>query len=418
MNDITEAKNKSTKMVRGLFIGDGVTPTGFSTVNHNILDNLNLNKYDIHHLAVNYFGDPHSYKHKIYPAALPNQVIKGDLLGYGRLKDFVAMDFDFIYILNDIWVVSKYLEVIKQEWGKVNKAIPKIIVYYPVDGSGYDRAWYRNFDIVDKIVVYTEFGKRVTLAVYPEAESKLVIIPHGATDKKSFYPLDGTLEEIKTREFKVKPELADSFIVLNANRNQPRKRIDISLLGFALFAQDKPDNVMYYHHAGIKDVGWNIIELIKRIQTEIGINLEKRLILSNAEMKNQAVPMEHLNRIYNSTDVGINCSLGEGWGLIQTEHASLGKPQIVGDHSACSELFSDVGLLIPVVQTVRDIQTLTERCFVSAEGLAEQLNKLYNSPELYEELSQKSIEKFSQPYYDWANVAKMWEKLFDEVINA
>jgi len=41
-----------------LFIGDGVTPTGFSTVTHNIIRNLPKEEFEIHHLAVNYRGDP------------------------------------------------------------------------------------------------------------------------------------------------------------------------------------------------------------------------------------------------------------------------------------------------------------------------------------------------------------------------
>lgn len=43
-------------------------------------------------------------------------------------------------------------------------------------------------------------------------------------------------------------QLADSFLVLNANRNQKRKRIDITLKAFAALARDKPENVKLLLH--------------------------------------------------------------------------------------------------------------------------------------------------------------------------
>lgn len=399
-------------MKRILWIGDGVTPTGFSTVNHNIIKNLPRDKYEVHHLAVNFWGDPHNYDHYIYPASTPQLFTQGDLLGYGRIGEFKDLGIDLIFILNDIWVIDRYLEVIKQIWSP--KEMPKIVVYYPVDGGGYSPAWYRHFDIVTKTVVYTNFGKEVTQKAVPHIEPH--VIPHGAADKNVFHILDEQ-EWSKAEAYPQRPDLwEDSFIVLNANRNQPRKRLDISALGFALFAKDKPKNVMYYHHAGIKDVGWNIVEFIQRLEKEFGYDLQGRTILTNAEVSNQQVSTDLLNRIYNTTDVGLNTSLGEGWGLIQTEQAYLGKPQITGNHTACAELFYDVGLLLPVKHIVHDTATLLERYFVCAEDVAECLERLYQDKELYNKLSEESKSKFSQPYYDWIEIGKMWTNLFSEIL--
>ncbi len=55
---------KITGKKKILFIADGVQPTGFSTVAHNMIRNLE-DTYDIHHLAVNYKGDPHDFQMKI-----------------------------------------------------------------------------------------------------------------------------------------------------------------------------------------------------------------------------------------------------------------------------------------------------------------------------------------------------------------
>jgi hypothetical protein len=51
--------------------------------------------------------------------------------------------------------------------------------------------------------------------------------------------------------------------VFNGNRNQFRKRIDITISAFAEFAKDKPD-AMLYLHMGTKDQGWDVMQLFGR----------------------------------------------------------------------------------------------------------------------------------------------------------
>ena len=52
-----------------LWVSDLVTPTGFSTVAHNIIAN-NLEYWDVTGLGVNYKGDPHTYSFQIFPAMI------------------------------------------------------------------------------------------------------------------------------------------------------------------------------------------------------------------------------------------------------------------------------------------------------------------------------------------------------------
>lgn len=387
--------------MKGLFIGDGVTPTGFARVNHGIISNLPKD-WDIHHLAINYYGDPHDYSHKIYPAATG-----GDLWGFRRIKDFVEKEFDFIYILNDIWVISKYLEVIRELYETNNVKLPKIITYYPVDGSNFNKKWFKNFDIVSQAVVYTQFGYEVSKKTAPEIDFE--IVPHG-TDLDTFYPLGNKLE-VRQKYFNNNPELHDAFIVLNVNRNQPRKRLDVALEGFAEFVQDKPSNVKYYHHAGIKDTGWDILEISETF------GIQERVILTNTVKDTQRVSIEELNMIYNCADVGINTSTGEGWGLCSTEGAACGVPQIVPDHSACTELFSDVGILVPVNQYLYSPETLVKGGLVHPSDVAEALEILYQSEELRKTLGRESYKKFTSEEYTWEYIGKQWKEIFINNVN-
>ncbi len=391
--------------IKVLWIGDAVTPTGFSRVNHSIISNLPQNFYAIDFLGINYFGDPHPYQGiKIYPASN-----KGHIYGFNRITEFANKNFDLIFILNDLWIINEYLKLIKQSF----KKIPKIVTYMPIDSILPDESWFSNFDIVDKACVYTNFGHNAVKEIRPDLD--FTIIPHGV-DTKVFYKINKPKEEIKASIFNNNHRFAyNSFIILNANRNQPRKRIDISFEGFAIFAKDKP-NVFYYHHAGIEDVGWNIIRLANKLSKKYGYNVEERLILTNKEIGVQKVPDEKLNMIYNATDVGINCSIGEGWGLTNVEHAVTGAPQIVPDHSACKELFEDCGILIPTCMDFCLEKTITFGKLVHPEAVAEKLNFIYNNKELYNELSEKGIKKFIAPEYNWKNIGNRWHKIFMDLV--
>src|SRR5690606_36245102 len=101
-----------------------------------------------------------------------------------------------------------------------------------------------------------------------------------------------------------------AFIVLNANRNTYRKRIDLTIKGFADFSRDKPD-VYLCLHSGLKDGG---VDLVGHIYDN---NIESKVLLtSDAVDHGPEFSDEKLNLIYNCCQVGINNSGGESWGLV------------------------------------------------------------------------------------------------------
>jgi glycosyltransferase involved in cell wall biosynthesis len=389
---------------RILWISDLVTPTGFSRVAHSIINNLS-EKFEVFGLGINYYGDPHPFKFQIFPA--PTQ---GHIYGFNRLPGILQLvKPKIIFMLNDVWVLDSYLRTIKDCYKDNPQDIPKIVVYFPADAEDHDPDWYQNFDIVETAVVYSEFGRAVATKAAPQY--KFHIIPHGI-EKTQFYKMFETRKEAKEKLFSVQPKLFDSFIFLNANRNQPRKRIDITIEAFKIFVDmGKPDNVKLYLHMGIVDAHHvDVLKMARRFA------IEERLILSNLNSGVQRVDEEMLNLIYNSCDVGVNTSLGEGWGLTSMEHAITGAPQIVPDSSTCGDLYRDIGMVVPCKfkQTLDDIMT-TGRV-VLPEDVAKNMDLIYQNKELYADLSRKSIEKFSSPEYSWKTIAKSWDEIFEKVL--
>ncbi|HEC63693.1 hypothetical protein LCGC14_0482850 [marine sediment metagenome] len=410
-----------------LVVGDGVASTGFSRVIHNVMRNLPRNKYDIHHLAVNYRGDPHDEAWKIYPASLG-----GDIYGIKRVGDLVdQIKPKLIFVLNDLWVHGFYMkEVLK---GYVDK-IP-LIAYAPIDAAPVQEAWLEDLNGISRLVVYTEFAakevkKALSAMVIDENGNVLLdrevpaleVIPHGI-DTSVFYPWNDVKGPndvvIETGRERAKRELypnredftGDSFIVLNSNRNQPRKRIDITIKGFSEFAKNKPKNVKLYLHMGVEDAGWNIVQLCKRY------GMDDRLILTSTLNQIPGVPDKRMNQIYNACDVGINTSTGEGWGLTSFEHAAARAAQIVPDHSACTEIWEGNAEMLDATYSLTTERILTEGRFVSPGDVAEALERLYEDPKYLEEMSNKAYKLVTQNCYSWKTIAKQWDKLFTDVLD-
>jgi glycosyltransferase involved in cell wall biosynthesis len=412
-------KRKSVrKRIPIVVVGDAAAPTGFARVLHSILDRIKY-KYEIHHLGINYMGDPHEADWKIYVARLA-----GDVYGINRLDQLVErVKPKLIFLVNDVWILGRYASILEKYKDDV-----KTVMYFPVDGEPLDPEFVKQLDGVDQLVAYNQFGKRVMQQAIaavrqenPEFKaSEIAVIPHGV-DTKLFHPyrtkrasrayMPGRSRAKKALLPRTK-DFSESFIVLNANRNQPRKRIEITMQGFALFAENKPENVKLYLHMGTEDVGWNVVSLAKRY------DIENRLIISNTAKETPTDSLKRLNMIYNACEVGINTSIGEGWGLVSFEHAATGAAQIVPRHTACEELWQGAAEFLEPVFTVTVERVLTEGKFVSTRGVAEALDRLYKDPEYLRAMSEAAYRNATQPRYKWKNIARQWDSLFRKLLNA
>ena len=400
--------SQGSGLPRILVAGDAAVPTGFARVMEGIFEPLRR-RYEIHHLGTNYHGDPHGYDWPVYPAE-----IGGDRWGARRIAPLVErLRPRLVFILNDIWVQHAYMRELKPV-----ENLPPVVLYCPVDGGPLDAETVAPLEGVARFVVYTEFGRRQVEAAVSEQRRRkptfafpdVEVIPHGV-DTGTFHPLDGDGRRHARRLlFPDAPDVDERFIVLNANRNQPRKRIDTTIRGFALFAHDKPPHVKLFLHMGVEDAGWNVIQLARRY------GVEDRVLMSSLARVMQVSPTRQLNLVYNACDVGLNTSSAEGWGLPSFEHAATRAAQVVPRHSACEELWRDSAVMLePVLKVIND-KILTEAWLVSPESVAEALETLYRDRELLAEMSELAYRNATRPEYRWEAISARWNALFREVL--
>jgi D-inositol-3-phosphate glycosyltransferase len=389
-----------------LIIGDAVAPTGFARVIRSIFEPLREH-YELHQLATRYSGGPHNYPWTLYPTGKVE-----DRYGFDRMAPLIAeIQPRIVFLLYDIVFQVQYLEHLRKAAAK-----PRAVFYSPVESGPIAPEIMQRLDSLSRYVVFTEYGRReIESALRTVRENdpafqfpELDVIPHGVATEK-FFPLPDK-SEARQRMKLGDAEHRDAFIVLNANRNMPRKRIDITMEGFAHFAQDKPANVKLYLHMATEDTGWNVLILAKRY------GIFDRLIMTQADNSRPTFSDEQLNFLYNACDIGINTTTGEGWGMPSFEHAATRAAQIVPRHTSLADLWKDAAEFIDPVMTLTYPGNLTHAHIVSPDGVAAALQRLYKDRPRREALAAAAHRNATRPEFNWTSIAGRWRKLFDEVL--
>ena len=388
-------------MAKILWYGDILSNTGFARVTHSILEHLSKN-HEIVALGINYTGDPHNLPFKVYPAGGLNP---SDRFGIGRLPAIVQQERpDYIICLNDLWVVNQVWERIHLLRDQLKF---KFIAYFPIDSEWYidsHLAYIKDWDFA--ITFTIEQAQRLNRM---GVKSRMLgVIPH-CLDVGKFFAVD----KKEARKQLRLPE--DKFIVLNANRNQPRKNIDLTIKAFTRFAVDKPDTLLYLHMSE-KDLGWDVRAVFSAEMKRLGMQPDNRIIMTtnNIDYTN-APPDTLLNLIYNAADVGINTANGEGWGLVPFEHAACKKPQVMPNHTSCADVWKGKACLADIAAWIYDKDLGVERGIVDVGDTAAMLTKLYDDEGFYKSVAEDCYSVTQNPSYRWDKIAEGFEKAMEEV---
>jgi len=386
-----------------LWVGDVIATTGFARVTHNVVDRLK-DKYEIVILGCNWHGDPDPMQqiYKMYPAS--NRFQQG-AFGEDRIREVVEIEKpDVILTINDCWIINEQYRRIHDLRQSIDF---KFVGYMPMDSYNWVGCLAETANEWDGIISYTEFGAHEFIK--GGIQRPITVIPHGVTAGQ-FKPGD-KIEARKRLGLK-----EDSFIVFNGNRNQFRKRIDITIDAFADFAVDKPEAQLYLH-MGTKDQGWDVMAVFAREMQKRGLDPNGRIIMTADTPNPPAVPVEMLEAIYQAADVGVNTCKGEGWGLVNFEHAACRVAQVVPDHTSCKEIFEGYGRLIRCDHVDVDTNFAREMPCPSSQHLTEILNELYEDRAELDAVSERCYLRATDECFAWETIAEQFNEVFQEVLN-
>lgn len=378
-------------MRRLLWIGDAVVATGFARCTHHMLEELRKT-WDVHVIGINYLGDPHPWPYAIYPC-WPG----GDGFGVGRTRELAKkLNPDLVVIQNDPWNVAEYR-------AGVPPRVP-VVASMPVDGRNCKSG--RALNGLALGIFWTRFGLEEARAGGYLGSAE--VLPLGV-DLARYHARD-RYESRRTAG--VPDPLMGAFIVGNVNRNQPRKRLDLTVEYFADFARrvgvDKV--ALYLHVAPTGETGYDVAQLMHYH------GIWGRLILGQPEI-GRGIDEEFMPTVYSCFDVQLTTSQGEGWGLTTMEGMACGVPQIVPQWAALAEWTGDAARQIPCtsfaatpVQTINAIGGIPDR-----ELTVEALRALYESEAVRNGYVRRGLELVARPEYRWPTIARRFAALLDGV---
>lgn len=388
-------------MAKILYCGDCAVQTGFGRVAEGLLPVI-AQQHEVVVMAVNYWGDPHDLPYKIYPAMLGGS----DPFGTHRIAEILEKETpDMVLVVNDIWIINNLWEKAKPLKSRLEF---KWYGYFPTDSYGFFDDVFNHAKEWDGMGTYTQFGlKEVRKA---GCDLPCDVLPHGV-DRSTFFKTDQT-EARKQLGLEL-----DKFIVFNGNRNQPRKRIDLTLKGFVQFAKNAPDAILWLH-MGLKDQGWDIIPLFNRIARDHDYDPTGKILLTSDDFEvAKCLPAERLNLVYNAADIGVNTCIGEGWGLVNFEHAATGTAQVVPDHTSLQEIFFGIPR-IDIESWEVDRNYGLDRGVPSPGHMADILTHYYENRDDLQKVADWCHDMTQQSFYTWEVIGDAFLQVIDRTLEA
>lgn len=283
---------------------------------------------------------------------IPSSVILHDALatenpkrqGFGEKEiiEYVAKHpQDMIIVFNDMVITSAITQnLVRNLAPEVRKRI-KLVSYmdqvYPYQKKQYIDILNEYFDAV---VTFTPYWETVVRGLGLKESIPTYYFPHGF-DHELYYPIDRQA----ARMFFKLPK--DAFIVLNLNRNQPRKRWDHTIMAWAdvvarYLARGENAARMPILMIGTVIQGfWELLEIYEHELKKRGVSIEVGKNHIVAMPKPQQMSDRDINILYSACDIGLNTCEGEGFGLCQFEHSAVGSPQVAARIGGFREFLHD-----------------------------------------------------------------------------
>lgn len=322
-------EERCTSPLKLLFYGESpLNPTGFGNVNKHLLAAC-ARVADVTLVASTHYHE--DYDHNEYPYEIigcelvpVEQRVQEHQRNLENIKKHIndLESWDCFFYQGDMGWNNDLLQMV----GEIQKEHPEknSIFYMPIDGDVSVDFAFAPFTWCSVPVVYTEHAKSVIAKFAPDVAKNTSVMWLG-TEPDVFYPL--STEEKRAARLEIFGEqFLDRFLVLNVNRNQPRKDLARCMALFHKF-HEKHNDASLYMHSVLIDAGGSLSFQAQMVGCEVS-KTPAEIIFSSLDLAHP-YPREALNRIYNAVDCLVSTAHGEGWGLTTTEAMAAGTPVVV-----------------------------------------------------------------------------------------
>lgn len=389
--------------MRVLWLGDAAAHTGFARVTHGIGERLVDMGHDVHVLAVNYDGDHWDTNLKLYR---PNKLVQVDIYGQSRFVEMLGIvEPDAVVMLNDPFVVWKFL--FKNNWDdqKILLQYRPILAYMPVDGTNQPETW-RVLDKVTTPVLMSRFGR----TWLPDAP----VVWHGV-DTDSFRPVKEGPYTTGDKEIRSKRDAKkalgydpDGFLIVRVDRNSRRKDFASTFKALTPVMKKYRDIQVHFH---CKPVGEDGVELPQLFSREPDI--ADRFFVPGDHDTKHGWAENDLAILYNAADLVVSTSWGEGFGLTLAESVACGVPVIAQNVSSITEVVGPGGLLIEPLTTIT-VTSGEDLWLPDVPAFSEAIEHLYLSAGARRKLGEAGREHIKQ--FSWDEAARRFDRHLTEMV--
>lgn len=389
-----------------LWFGDAACDSGFARGTEKIIPALIAAGWRVSVVGVNYRGDPHPFRSYIEAQGgnlYPAYVLGGprDILGASRVIEIVSKEKpDLVVIQNDPWNFPRYVA----EFERLKKP-PILVGIVAVDGLNCRG---KDLNGLDHAIFWTQFGcNEAHKGGYFKTSG---VVPLGC-DLEIYKPHD---RQAAREAVGIPSPAREGFIVLNANRNQPRKRIDLTVRYFAEFVKScgADDAYLYLHVCPTGDVG------IDPDQLAAYYGLKGKVLLEQPGVY-EGLSEADLALTYQASDVQMSTTQGEGWGLTTMEGMACGVPQVLPDWSALGEWAQSAALMVPCTGTSTTLGGVNAIGGVPDEtGMVNALKSLYHSEHDRRMYARRGLALVQQPQFRWENIGMRFAEEVERAFQA
>jgi len=392
--------------------------TGYSKVSHNLLRQLSTlaPKVKVYHFG--FQRHPNRTSHRKIPEgvvqydAAANEDPKEDGFGFNKIYEYIDMVTpDVVMIYNDPLIIYRFLESMKHQRGV---STYKLWVYVDQVYKGIAQPLMDKInDHADRVYCFTDSWKDTYLTY---GIHKDVRVMGHAVDSMVFsqLPLQTRVDCRKNLNI---PE--DAVIFFNANRNSQRKRLDLTLAGFVEYLSRNPPKAPYLVVATNTNpqsgAYYDVLRMYSMELARHGLPIEayiSRCVIIDTSPPN-FINDEGINQLYNATDIGLNTTDGEGYGLCQLEHMYTGAPQVVTDVGGFRSFMDEtVAEFIPARDRVYFPGSMPLGCYAPTLSVSEGADAMGRCAQTLEE-KRHALQTYS--FASWSRVCDPW---LDDVLTA
>jgi glycosyltransferase involved in cell wall biosynthesis len=281
--------------------------------------------------------------------AAANEDPKEEGFGFNKIHEYLeTVTPDVVLIYNDPLIISKMIEAMKHKKGESSY---KLWLYVDQVYEGIAKPLVELMNShADRIYCFTPKWRDTYLKYGEFPQSEVRVLGH-AVDPATFTSLPANARVALRQKLNI-PN--DAIVFMNANRNSQRKRLDLTIAGFARLLKNNPDKELYLllvttmnpQAGAYYDVQRIFLEEVQELNLDIQKAVPKLLAIDSSVPN--IIGDDFINQLYNVADIGINTSDGEGYGLCQLEHMYTGAPQVVTDVGSYSTFLTpEVSEIIP-----------------------------------------------------------------------